>query len=187
MPDRVDALTVELPEPGTVTRKSPAPRSGFTLLEILLVVLVVGITVAAFLPVALNTADQARTRSFLRQVISLNHYARSRAVLDRAPMLLQFHPDEGWVRLMRDEPPRADSGAFSGEEESSEAVILERRVPDTMRIRQLEGARRRGDLYEIRVDEDGVGASYEVEVVDPQGDIRRLRMNGFTGETDVLR
>ena len=167
-------------------------RKAFTLLEILLVVLVVGFTVAAFLPVALNTADQARTRSFLRQVISLNQYARSRAILDRTPMSVVYNPAEGWVRLnkaaVRNRPPldlESDLGA-EGLDDSEESTVFQRLVPDTLRLRGVEGAREDGDHFVISIDEDGVGTTHTVEVVDPRGEIRSIRFNGFTGEADYV-
>ena len=168
-------------------------KSAFTLLEILLVVLVVGITVAAFLPVALNTADQARTRSFLRQLISLNRYARSRALLDRSRMVVVYDPGEGWVRLMKapthhaalSDPALDAPAGTGGDVEGDTRLLMERSVPETLRIRSVEGAVEEEGRFLVLIDAEGVAASHGVEVVDPRGELRRIRFNGFTGEVDL--
>lgn len=158
-------------------------KKAFTLLEILLVLLVVAIVSAAFLPVALQSVDQARTRSFLRQVISLNRYARSRAILDRSALTIVYAPEEGWVRLMGSTPTSVlEPGLEDGSSES--AHLLERRVPDTMRIRQVTGAQEREGQFVVRIDAKGVGTTHTLEVVDPRGRVQQLRFNGITGEVD---
>jgi prepilin-type N-terminal cleavage/methylation domain-containing protein len=164
-------------------------RSAFTLLEILLVVLVIAIAVGAVLPVALNTADQARTRSFLRQVIALNQYARSRAVLDVAPMDLVYDPDQGLIFLQASEPSGSAWGIGTAplqEDGETAGMLMRRAVPHTMRLRELKGGVERDGVHIITFDPDGVGPSYEVEIVDPRGETRRLQFNGFTGEVDEI-
>lgn len=160
----------------------------------MLVVLLIGVVTAAVIPVALNNADQARTRSFLRQVIALNQYARSRAVLDNQAMLLIYDPEAGVVSLQAHESgpflfPEEEDVVDAMEEEvlpESQGVLLERFVPDTMRIRAVEGAKERDEQYWVVIERDGVGPSYEVEIMDPRGSSRWLSFNGFTGEVDEV-
>ena len=174
----------------------PSSRtSAFTLLEILLVLLVISIAVGAFLPTAMNTADQARTRSFLRQLIALNQYARSRAVLDVTPMTLSYDLDQGVVLLQKAnpsagmEPDLLEETTVSDDDlepVSDTVALMQRTVPSTMRIRSIEGASERDGIYSVTIEADGVGPSYEIEVIDPRGEPRRLKFNGFTGEVDEV-
>ncbi|MDA3874323.1 MAG: prepilin-type N-terminal cleavage/methylation domain-containing protein [Kiritimatiellae bacterium] len=179
--------------------KPPATR-GFTLLEILLVILVIGIAAAAFFPAAMNTVDNARTRSALRETIALNRYARSRAMLDQRPVAVIYMTEDHTLHALSLPPNRdlyvneflgdsTSSGPFPADEEngaSSATPIRSKSLPDYVRIREVKGARREADSYFVVYEANGTTDSHEVELVDPQGNSYRLRVNGLTGEIDFV-
>jgi prepilin-type N-terminal cleavage/methylation domain-containing protein len=167
---------------------------GFTLLEILLVVMVIGIAAAAFLPFAVNSVEAARTRSALREVISINRYARSRAILDKRPTSVVYNTEQNTLTLLslpvRREP---ESETFFGAVVDSEAtaspesteVIRSKSLPKFVQVRNVEGAEKEQDGYFVIYMENGSTDTHSVELQDPQGTIERIQINGLTGEISL--
>lgn len=170
--------------------KSKSTR-GFTLLEILLVVMVIGIAAAAFLPFAVNSVENARTRSAIREVISINRYARTRAILDRRPTSVVYDTERDTLTLLSlpiRREPEAETlfGAVATSETSSAPetteVIRSRRLPKFVQVRNVEGAESEQDGYFIIYTENGTTDNHTIELQDPQGNIERIQINGLTGE-----
>jgi prepilin-type N-terminal cleavage/methylation domain-containing protein len=172
---------------------------GFTLLEILLVVLVIGIAAAAFFPAALNTVDNARTRSALRETISINRYARSLAILERRPMAMLYLKDGGELQLVSlpphqtlqpDDFLQGSASSFQSTDlrESMQAItpVRSKTLPDFIRIRNVEGAQREADMFYVIYDANGTTDAHVVELVDLRGGSHRIRVNGITGEIDFV-
>jgi prepilin-type N-terminal cleavage/methylation domain-containing protein len=170
----------------------PAKRNAFTLLEILLVIMVIGIAAAAFLPVALNTAENARTRSAMREIIALNRYARSRAILDRKPMAVVYQTGNDRLQLLslpvqRDMEAETlfNSAMPDTESETGVTLVRNRPLPKFVSIRSVEGAEQEADGYFVIYHENGSCVSHVVEVAAPNGDLERIRINGMTGEIEL--
>ena len=70
-------------------------RAGFTLVELVLVMLVIAIVVAIVAPSFRGSARGRRTGDTARQVISLSHYARTQAVSLGKTYRLNFDLDAG--------------------------------------------------------------------------------------------
>lgn len=165
---------------------------GFTLLEILLVVLVIGIAAAAFVPVGLESLDASRTRSAVRDIIGLNRYARSRAILDRRPVAMVYLTGQDRLQLLSLPPERDvigstlfDSGRESGEGAEiagTPEMIRSRELPDYVKIRDVDGAAREEDGYFVIYEKSGQSRSHSLEITGPRGDRHRLAVNGLTGE-----
>lgn len=178
---------------------SPSARRGFTLLEILMVVLVIGIASAVMVPEAMNAVDGSHLRDSLEKVISLNRYARARALLDKRPYGLLYHADTLEVQLValpprRElpagnawiEPPSRLEGAreFGGGVSEVEPVRTASLHP-TLRIRGVKGAQREGDSWFVVYTDSGMTDPHTVEVLDPDGKSIRVRVNGITGEIAI--
>lgn len=175
---------------------SESPKSrGFTLLEILLVILVIGIAASAFLPVAMQSVEHSRTRTALREVIAINRYARSRAILDRKPTAVVYRVDEDRMQLLSlpaQRDPEAETlfgvdpqeqnvpGAGQGVE-----VIRSRQLPKFVHIREVEGAEKEQDGYFVIYGENGVTFSHRIVVTDPEGEKHGIQVNGLTGEISL--
>ena len=173
---------------------------GFTLLEILLVVMVIGIAAAAFLPFAVNSVENARTRSAIREVISINRYARSRAILDKRPTSVVYDTERDTLTLLslpiRREPEaetlfgpvatsETNSSTESTESPETTEVIRTRTLPKFVQVRNVEGAQSEQDGYFIIYTENGTTDNHTIELQDPQGNIERIQINGLTGEIDL--
>lgn len=179
--------------------KLPSAR-GFTLLEILLVILVIGIAAASFFPAAMKTVDNARTRSALRETIALNRYARSRALLDQRSVAVVYRMEDHSLHALSLPPNHdlvadelaggpASTARLPAEDEpgvSGVIPIRSKTLPAYVRIREVKGARREADSFFVIYETNGTTDSHEVELVDPQGNSHRLRVNGLTGEIDFV-
>ncbi|WFB37164.1 prepilin-type N-terminal cleavage/methylation domain-containing protein [Kiritimatiellota bacterium B12222] len=165
-----------------------SPYSGFTLLEILLVIMVIGIATAAFLPTAIGAAENARTRSALRELIAINRYARSRAILERKPIAVVYYENGETVQMLS-MPARRDAKLSTlydqaPEEADSEAVELIRSqtLPKFVSIQSVKGAEQEEGNSFVVYKENGISISHSIKVLDPKGQIHQLNFNGLTGE-----
>ena len=87
-------------------------QAGFTLIEIILVVLIIGIGTAAIVPMAMDSLEGARLREATRTVVSLNKYARAKAVLLRKPVGILYDIERSTVELIVLPPQGQDLGPF---------------------------------------------------------------------------
>lgn len=174
-------------------------RRGFTLLEILMVVLVIGIASAVLVPEAMNAVEGSHLRDSLRKIISLNRYARARALLDKRPFGLLYHGDTLEIQLVAlparreltdremgmDPPSRMDpSREFGGGAGDIEPVRTASLHP-TLRLRDVHGAQREAESWFVVYTASGMTDPHTVEVLTPDGRSVRVRVNGITGEVAI--
>ncbi|MFO1530709.1 MAG: prepilin-type N-terminal cleavage/methylation domain-containing protein [Kiritimatiellia bacterium] len=76
------------------------PPAGFTLVEIILVVVIVGLIAGLGLPAITRSAGGARLREAARTVIALNKYARHAAVIRQEQLGVAYYTKEGRVELL---------------------------------------------------------------------------------------
>jgi prepilin-type N-terminal cleavage/methylation domain-containing protein len=170
--------------------------SGFTLLEILLVVLVIGIASAAFLPTALDSVEGIRLRSAVREVISLNKYARARAVLDHKPVALLYDKGRGRVELAQLPAQDTDVGSFLdtptsrlGDEDlnfdaSAGGVksLARKKLSDYVVVDSVEGLEEVDDTWYAIYYPSGMCDAHTITLRDNRGDKASIRVSGMTGD-----
>lgn len=168
-------------------------KSAFTLLEILLVVLVIGILAGAFLPPAIESIEGVRLRAATRDVISLTRYARARAVLDQRPVALLYDRDGGVVELLQlppqdlpfsllmDAPPARllDAPGLGGEGIRS---LRRRQLSAFVTVQEVRGAELEGDTWFVVFQPSGMTDPHTVVLRDNRGDLMRIVVNGMTGD-----
>jgi len=170
---------------------------GFTLLEILLVMLILGIGMAAIAPVAIQTVGVARTRSALRKTIALHHYGRTRAMRGHETLVMSYDPENGQVQLMSSiSSENPDEGSDSTPERwlpmpaadvAPEEWSLVRSVelPSSLRIDRIAGLNDEGSVTTLTLTRNGSTPSYSVELVDTRGDRYTLQFDGISGHVDL--
>jgi len=168
-------------------------RAGFTLLEILLVVLVIGIIAGAFLPVAMDSVEGVRLRAATRDVIALNRYARARAILDQRPVavlydrggglleLLQLPPQDIPLGLMLDTPAARllDDADLEAEGVRS---LRRRQLASFVSVREVSGAEQQDDTWFVIYTPAGMTDPHSIVLEDNRGDRLRISVNGMTGD-----
>jgi type II secretion system protein H len=74
-------------------------KSGFTLIELFLVIAIIGISTAIVLPSFVQSMKGNRLRVATRTVVKAGRYARSIAVLKQVPITIVFDLDSGTVSV----------------------------------------------------------------------------------------
>ena len=94
-------------------------RLGFTLVEMLLVIVIIAIATAVSMPSFVKSLRGNRRRTAARTVIAAGRYARSMAVLHQRPMALTFDLEAGTITVAgtKNVPPPADTAEDEEPEE----------------------------------------------------------------------
>jgi type II secretion system protein H len=84
------------------SRNQPRRERGFTLIELILVMMLLIIMVTIVTPRLMGFFNGRKLDSEVRRFVSLTHYAQSRAVSDGVPMLLWVDPKAGTYGLQQE-------------------------------------------------------------------------------------
>jgi type II secretion system protein H len=104
-------------------------KAGFTLLELMVVCVIIGIMTAMILPEMRGTYEEAILRSSGRELINVFQLARSRAIVTRQPHRVRFDRIEQRCRLERlAEPGEAGNGYVPAEAELRGSGAVDRRI-----------------------------------------------------------
>lgn len=117
---------------------------GFTMVELLLVILIVVMASSIAVPSFVNSIKGARLRTSSRSVVMLNKYARNMAVLKQKPVVIRYDFERGRLELATLEGriysgqirSLIDSGGLFGE--VGEATAGEAKTQAAELIRKLE-------------------------------------------------
>lgn len=172
-------------------------RCGFSLIELLLVVSIIGIVTAIIMPNFVASIKGNRLRSATRTVVSAGRYTRSQAVLKQRDMALVFdldnarlaiHPmrinfggpvDDSLVDDLTDQSRAPDphgglDGGLDGESPSLtlDAMVLERQLDmvafEYIEVEALDGRYSQGTIPVI-YRSNGTCMRYEIRLADEQG------------------
>ena len=94
-------------QPFSLLRRTRRASRGFTLIELMVVVVIVGITAALTMPVTTEQMRQRRARDTAQQVARFYNTARMRALGRGAAVLVQFNPTTGLRMIESIEGPTA--------------------------------------------------------------------------------
>lgn len=97
-------------------------RPGFTMVELLLVVMIISIVTAITMPSMVRSMRGHQRRSAIRAVMAAGRYARSMAVLQQTPMALVFDLDSALL-LVEPRARRLQESAAEGDTPQVERAV----------------------------------------------------------------
>ena len=134
-------------------------KLGFTLVEVMLVVAIIGIVSVVTFPSIARSIPEIRLRAAVRTVVKAGRYARSMAVLKQKEMKVTFNLESAEVLVGKDltrklDMVRIDQVKIDGEEEEHVAgsCSVTYRVNGTCQPYTIKISDRRGIVVTVSVD-----------------------------------
>ena len=187
---------------------------GFTLLEILLVVVIIAIASAVAVPTFARSFRGAKLRASVRTVMMMHRHAQSKAVLGQRYMALLFDERKGTLELA--EQPEAgeqkdvlfgnvgggggavapgsgpEAAAGATEDDPGAAApapqsMLVRSLEEGVKIVSFRGGKAFDDLYYVNYYPNGMCEGYVIELGDDENRRTRIKVNAVTGRAKVER
>lgn len=151
-------------------------RRGFTLIEIMLVVVIIAITTVVAVPMFVKSLQSSRMQLSTRTLIKLHRYARTQAILENCRAELKINSETGELEM---------TVLTRGKGEAQE----------TMKKKLEDGISVSGFKCETRDEEDGAFtvaytpggrcAEFTVELEDEHGRQREIFIDGISGKATV--
>lgn len=180
---------------------------GFTLLEVLLVVVILLVTSALAVPSFIRSFRGAKLRAAARAVVMSHRYARAMAVLKQTDAAILYDSKKGSIEIVTvkssDEAARnkfLDNRAGTGEtpsgharteqRETADTIVSEltRVVPEGVRIERLESShvqREKDGLYWVMYYANGMCDDYTLHLIDEHQKRALIKVDPISGKASV--
>jgi prepilin-type N-terminal cleavage/methylation domain-containing protein len=183
--------------------------AGFTMLEILLVVVIIAIASAVALPSFARSFRGAKLRASTRMVMMMHRHAQSKAVLGQRYMAILFDEVKGTVELVDQGQagqkkdslfgnvggtggadalgPDPAGGAASAEAAPVLDTLLVRKLEEGVKIVSFQGGKEIDDLHYVNYYPNGMCEGYEIEIGDDENRTAHIQVDAVTGKAKVKR
>ncbi len=145
---------------------------GFTLVEILLVVVIILIATAIAVPTFRGTFQSTQMRDAVRSTVRISRYARSQSILRQQPCVLDF--TNGLVRL-----------SCGGGTNGPAGEQITRRFPEDIQIADFESVRSENDKKRVIFHASGMNDGFEVTLRDRNDRRTVIACDPYSGKIKV--
>jgi len=179
-------------------------RRGFTLMEVLIVVVIAALAAAIALPGFVRSMRGAQLRTAARTVLMSHKYARSTAVLRQVPMAILLDSVDSEVEIITMNNPAGDRGKFldSRETRAADAVLgtetqdtakpaieteLLRKLGRDVKIdsfRSERGGQEHRGVYWIMYHPNGMSDGFEVTLTDKNNRMVTIKSDAISGKVE---
>ena len=188
-------------------QRRQAGNGGFTLLEILLVVVIIAIASAVAVPAFARSFRGAKLRQSTRIVLAMHRNAQTKAVLGQRYMALLFDDIKNTVEMLDQGQPGVKKDMFFGQvgnpaaqmgavatgaappPAGGDAPVLQslliRKLEDGVTIRRFRGGKSFNGIHYVNYYPNGMCEGYEVDLGDSENRTTRLTVDAITGKAKV--
>lgn len=160
------------------------PNSGFTLLELVVVLAIVGMAFSLVLPAVSRSLRHWRLQGAIREVVTLLKFTRNQAVVKKEPFQVILDRSRNLYWLDRGEAP-----VLSDPDQADEKGIRLYALPNGVRFGEVtvDGSNRAGERVGILFFPRGSSTGGEVQILEERGRGYRIRVDPVTGQARIVR
>lgn len=163
-------------------REALSRRQGFTLIELSVVLILVGVVVLVTFPNLSGLFSGRRLMGFSREMAGALDYARARAVIEGRPQTFRIDRERGEYSLRR---KKEDGGERYRRDE--EEIVKTWKIPEGIKVGRVELETRVTERFEpvIRFYPRGNSNGAVIPLESVRGDRTRIRVKSYTGRAEV--